>query len=58
MPSLKRVLLIKEGVYADLISLGAHASRIKYFYGGVLFDVIVENDEFEIIYDEEWKEEE
>jgi hypothetical protein len=58
MPSLKKVLLIKEGVYADLISLGAHASRIKYSYGGVLFDVIVENDEFEIVYDEEWKEDE
>ena len=58
MPSLRKVLLIKEGIYADLIAHGAHVSRIKYSYGGVLFDVFVENDEFEIIDDEEWKEEE
>jgi hypothetical protein len=58
MPNLRKVLLIKEGLYADLISEGAHASRIKYSYGGVLFDIIVENDEFEIVDDEDWKEEE
>ena len=57
MPSQRKVLLIKEGVYAELISEGTYASRIKYTYGGVLFDVVVENDEFEIINDE-WKDEE
>lgn len=58
MPNLKKVLLIKEGVYADLVSEGAYASRVRYTYGGVLYDIILENDEFEIVNDEEWKEEE
>jgi hypothetical protein len=58
MTSERKVLLLKEGIYADLITEGAYASRIKYTYGGVLFDVLVENDEFQIVYDEEWKEEE
>jgi len=57
MPALRKVLLIKEGVYADLISEGAHVSRVKYLYGGVMYDIMLENDEFEII-DDEWKEEE
>jgi len=57
MPNQRKVLLIKEGVYAELINEGAYASRVKYLYGGVLYDVMVENDEFEII-DDEWKEEE
>ena len=55
MSQLRKVLLIKEGVYADLITEGAHASRIRYTYGGVLYDVIVENDEFEIVQDD-WEE--
>ena len=57
MPQIRKVLLIKEGIYAELITEGAHFSRIKYVYGGVLYDILVENDEFEII-DDEWKEEE
>ena len=51
MSAQRKVLLIKEGIYADLISEGLYASRIKYLLGGVLFDVIVENDEFEIMED-------
>lgn len=58
MPIVRKVLLIKEGVYADLISEGLYASRIKYTYGGVMYDVFVENDEFEIVHEDEWKEEE
>ena len=53
----RKVLLIKEGVYADLISEGVHVSRIKYTYGGVLYDIVVENDEFEIMNDD-WEESE
>lgn len=53
----RKVLLIKEGIYADLIYEGAYASRVKYTFGGVLYDVLIENDEFEIL-DDEWKEEE
>ena len=56
MSQSRKILLIKEGIYADLISEGAHVSRIKYTYGGVLYDVVVENDEFEIVDDEEeWR---
>lgn len=53
----RKVLLIKEGIYADLITEGVHASRIKYTYGGILYDVVVENDEFEIV-DDEWEDSE
>jgi len=56
MPQIRKVLLIKEGVYAELITEGAYFSRIKYVYGGVLYDILVENDEFEIVDDEEeWR---
>ena len=57
MPKERKVLLLKEGLYGDLISEGAYASRIRYVYGGVLYDVLIENDEFEIIEDEEMEEE-
>ena len=57
MSTAKEVLLIKEGIYADLISEGLYASRIKYTYGGILYDVVVENDEFEILEDD-WEESE
>jgi hypothetical protein len=52
MTNERKVLLLKEGVYADLISEGAYVSRVKYAYGGVLYDVLIENDEFEILYEE------
>lgn len=52
MSIVKKVLLIKEGVYADLISEGIYVSRIKYTYGGVLYDIVVENEEFEILQDD------
>jgi hypothetical protein len=58
MPIQRKVLLLKEGIYADLISEGAFASRIRYTYGGVLYDVLVENEEFEIIEDDDWEEDE
>jgi hypothetical protein len=57
MSNNRKVLLIKEGIYADLISEGLYASRIRYTYGGVLYDVFLENDEFELIEDD-WEEEE
>ena len=42
----RKVYLTEEQVYADLISEGLYVSRIQYTYGGVLFDIFVENDEF------------
>jgi hypothetical protein len=53
----RKVFLIKEGVYADLIAEGAYASRVRYMYGGVMFDVLVENDDYEMLYDD-WENEE
>ena len=53
----RKVFLIKEGVYADLIAEGAYASRVSYIYGGVMYDVVVENDDYEMLYDD-WENEE
>jgi hypothetical protein len=55
----RKVYLIEEGIFADLISHGLYASRLRYIYGAVEFDVMVENDEFIELDDEEdedfWK---
>jgi hypothetical protein len=48
----RKVLLIKEGIFAELISEGAYASRVKYMYGGVMHDVVIENDDYELLYDD------
>jgi hypothetical protein len=43
--------MIEEHVTAELISLGAHSSRVKYFTNGIQYDEIVMNEDF-IPYDE------
>jgi len=48
----RKVLLIKEGIFAELVSEGAYASRVRYMYGGVMYDVIVEKDDYELLYDD------
>jgi hypothetical protein len=53
MPNQRTVFLKEEKVYANLITEGAHASRVQYLYGGVMFDVFVENDEIEFIEEDE-----
>ena len=59
MPLNRKVFLIKEGVFANLISEGLYASRVQYVYGGVLYDVWVESDEYiEMNEIEEWEDEE
>lgn len=40
------VWMIEEEVTAELISLGAFSSRVKFTYNGVEFDEIVMNDDF------------
>lgn len=40
------VWMIEEQVTAELVSFGAHSSRVKFFYAGTYFDEIVMNDEF------------
>lgn len=55
----RKVFLIKEGIFADLISEGLYMSRVQYVYGGTLYDVWVESDEYiEINEMNEWEEEE
>jgi hypothetical protein len=43
--------MIEEHVTAELISFGAHSSRVKYFTNGIEYDEIVMNEDF-IPYDE------
>jgi hypothetical protein len=43
--------MIEEQVTAELISFGAHSSRVRYFYNGTEYDEIVMNEDF-IPYDE------
>ena len=42
----RRVWLINDGVFAEVIQEGAYVSKVRYIYGGTLYEVIVENDEF------------
>jgi hypothetical protein len=43
--------MIEEQVTAELVSFGAHSSRVKYNLNGITFDEIVMNEDF-IPYDE------
>jgi hypothetical protein len=45
------VWMIEEQVTAELVSFGAHSSRVKYKFAGTEFDEIVMNEDF-IPYDE------
>ncbi len=45
------VWMIEEQVTAELVSFGAHSSRVKYNLNGIIFDEIVMNEDF-IPYDE------
>lgn len=53
----RKVFLVKERIYADLVQEGLYASRVRYTYGGVMYDVVIENDEFEFLDEYEWEEE-
>lgn len=46
------VYLIHENMMAELVSLGAHMSLIRYSKDGVLTEEYVLNDEFEAIEDD------
>lgn len=41
------VWLLDERVYAQLISLGAYASHIKYTKDGIDYNVTISNEDFE-----------
>ena len=56
MPTSRMVFIKDDQIYAELITEGAHASRIRYTYGGVLYDVLIENDELEFLDDDtDWE---
>lgn len=40
------VWMIEEATTAELVSFGAHSSRVKYFYQGIEYDEIVMNSDF------------
>jgi hypothetical protein len=45
--------MIEDGVKAELLSLGAHVSLVRYSYRGTVYQVLVDNDDFEHISREE-----
>jgi hypothetical protein len=47
------VFLTDERIVAQLIELGAYASRVRYTRMGIEYEVVVTNDEFEYIEREE-----
>lgn len=46
MPKTEIVWLIEERYFAELISLGAYFSLVRYTRGGIEYEVLVNNDEF------------
>ena len=46
------VWLNEERTHAELISLGAYCSLVRYTRDGVIWEVIIDNDEFNFIEDE------
>lgn len=40
------VYIEDEGVYGIIVSYGAFVSRVKYMKDGILYDVLIENEEF------------
>ena len=47
------VWMIEEGVRAELLNLGAHASVVKFTLYGTIYQVLVDNDEFNYIREED-----
>lgn len=47
------VWMIEDGVIAELLNLGAHVSLVKYSYRGTVYQVLVDNDEFEYYREED-----
>lgn len=52
MPGSRKVFIKDEKIFAELITEGAHLSRVQYLYGGVFFDVFIENDELDFLEDD------
>lgn len=57
----RKVYLLKEGIFANLIAENLYAARVQYVYGGVLYDTVIESDEYIELdefdnLEEEWEE--
>jgi hypothetical protein len=55
------VYIHSEDVYGEIVSYGAYISRVRYTKDKTLFEIYVENEDFdivqEIIYPDFWEEE-
>jgi len=56
------IYIHSEEVYGELVSYGAHVSKVRYIKDKTMFETYVENDDFDIVeeirYPEFWEEEE
>lgn len=43
------VYIHDDGIYGELISEGAFASMVRYSLGGVLFEVLMLNEDFDVV---------
>lgn len=41
------VWLTEERTFAVLVNLGAYVSTVRYTHGGIDYEVIIDNDDFE-----------
>lgn len=57
-----KIYIHSEGVYGEIISFGAHASKVKYIKDKTMFETYIENEDFDIVeevyYPDFWEEEE
>jgi hypothetical protein len=56
-----KIYIHSESVYGEIVSYGAHVSRVKYFKDKTMFETYIENDDFDIVeeihYPDFWEEE-
>lgn len=56
------IYIHSEGIYGELVSYGAHVSKVRYIKDKTMFETYIENDDFDIVeeirYPEFWEEEE
>jgi hypothetical protein len=45
------VYIPDEEVYGEIISQGAFASTVRYSVSGVMFEVLILNEDFDIVHD-------
>ncbi len=45
------IYIHSEGIYGELVSYGAHVSKVRYIKDKTMFETYVENDDFDIVED-------